>query len=391
MSVNIGTVPTVDSIIAAFPHSPVVIEGRPSPLDVQHILDLVYGNSAVIISSLGGGQHGHLGLALTPADYAQHSVTPFVRPENPGPHAVFPEAATGPQIAGAERQYNTALRIFMTTENVDIALKNFIFACIHPLYYSALKQPIVGYSRLSALDIITHLKTKYGHIDPRHLIANGMELTKPWDQTTPFEMLIDRFEQAIAIAKLGGQPFTDTHLVNCAFTLAYQTSLYFGPLKRWTRLPEAERTWDEFKLYMLIAQNELTDEQTATAGRLGYANLAQLAQTVQENQVHFSYLADANTQLTTQLQEAMATINTLKIGQLNASRSGVDSRNNTTNKPRLYKSYCWTHGFKVSKNHSSENCLRPAPGHKKEATMFDTMGGNREDFNPKSLPEKPHA
>lgn len=391
MSSNIGSIPAVDSIIAAFPHPPFVIEGRPSPLDIQHILDSVYGNSTTIISSLGGGQHGHLGLVLSPEDYVQHSNTPFLRPANPGAQAVWAPDATGPQIAGAERQYNTTLRIFMTTENVNIALKNFIFACIHPLYYSALKQPIVGYSRLSVFDIIVHLKTNYGHIDPRHLIANGMELTKPWDHTTPFEMLIDRFEQAIAIAKLGAQPFTDTHVVNCASTLVYQSSLYFEPLKRWHRRAAAEKTWDVFKSYMLTAQNELNDEQMATTGRLGYANLAELAQTVHANQEHFSNLADANSQLTSKLQEAMATIEKLKQLQSNPVLFGSETKHKSTPKLRLYKSYCWTHGFKVSKNHNSENCLRPADGHKKEATMFDTMGGNREDFNAKALPDKPHS
>ena len=38
--------------------------------------------------------------------------------------------------------------------------------------------------------------------------------------------------------------------------------------------------------------------------------------------------------------------------------------------------YCWTHGFVVGKDHTSETCTHRAPGHKKEATRENTMGGS---------------
>lgn len=35
--------------------------------------------------TLGGGCHGHLGLTMTDAEYANVSATPYVRPVHPGP------------------------------------------------------------------------------------------------------------------------------------------------------------------------------------------------------------------------------------------------------------------------------------------------------------------
>ena len=54
-----------------------------------------------------------------------------------------------------------------------------------------------------------------------------------------------------------------------------------------------------------------------------------------------------------------------------------DNRNppTRTSKP---KSYCWTHGYRVSKNHTSANCNRTAPGHQTAATMENNMGGNQD-------------
>jgi hypothetical protein len=39
--------------------------------------------------------------------------------------------------------------------------------------------------------------------------------------------------------------------------------------------------------------------------------------------------------------------------------------------------YCWTHGYKIARNHTSKNCMFPKTGHKKEATKSDNMGGSQ--------------
>jgi hypothetical protein len=40
-------------------------------------------------------------------------------------------------------------------------------------------------------------------------------------------------------------------------------------------------------------------------------------------------------------------------------------------------SYCWTHGYAVTKNHNSQNCRTKGPGHKEEATRDNNMGGSQ--------------
>jgi hypothetical protein len=39
--------------------------------------------------------------------------------------------------------------------------------------------------------------------------------------------------------------------------------------------------------------------------------------------------------------------------------------------------YCWTHGYKVGNTHTSLTCKLLRPGHKKEATQADNMGGSQ--------------
>ena len=41
--------------------------------------------------------------------------------------------------------------------------------------------------------------------------------------------------------------------------------------------------------------------------------------------------------------------------------------------------YCWTHGYKCSKSHTSATCLYPAAGHRKDATLLNIFGGSEKD------------
>ena len=48
------------------------------------------------------------------------------------------------------------------------------------------------------------------------------------------------------------------------------------------------------------------------------------------------------------------------------------------NKP-FRGNYCWTHGYKCSKSHTSATCLYPAAGHRKDATLLNIFGGSEKD------------
>ena len=39
--------------------------------------------------------------------------------------------------------------------------------------------------------------------------------------------------------------------------------------------------------------------------------------------------------------------------------------------------YCWTHSYRVNKNHDSTSCRNPAHGHQNTATQTDNMSGSQ--------------
>ena len=61
------------------------IHGEPSYESLRVLTNQLKANARSIHTTLGGGQHGHLGLVLTPAQYAILSPTPYVRQARPPP------------------------------------------------------------------------------------------------------------------------------------------------------------------------------------------------------------------------------------------------------------------------------------------------------------------
>ena len=64
--------------------------GEPTFDGLHRMSKELKANAQSVYSHLGGGAHGHLGLLLSPAQYALLSPVPFLRPVHPGPLAIPP-------------------------------------------------------------------------------------------------------------------------------------------------------------------------------------------------------------------------------------------------------------------------------------------------------------
>jgi hypothetical protein len=116
-----------------------------------------------------------------------------------------------------------------------------------------------------------------------------------------------------------------------------------------------------------MTQNE---DQMAEATTCALANLA--TATASYRGV-VAALTQANSRLVTQLEENASELRELKelLNQERRDRRGPRSPTSSAS------NYCWTHGYKVGKTHTSLTCNTCNPGHKAEATRADNMGGNQ--------------
>jgi hypothetical protein len=96
--------------------------------------------------------------------------------------------------------------------------------------------------------------------------------------------------------------------------------------------------------------------------------LANLATATAADRGVVAALTQANSRLVKQLEKNSSELRELK-ALLNQERR--DKRGQSSSK------YCWTHGYKVGKTHTSLTCNTPKPGHRAEATRAENMGGSQ--------------
>jgi hypothetical protein len=116
-----------------------------------------------------------------------------------------------------------------------------------------------------------------------------------------------------------------------------------------------------------VTQNE--DQMTeSTIGAL-----SNLATATAADRGVVAALTQANSRLAKQLEDNSIELRELK-ALLNQERR--DRRGPRSFKPSA-NNYCWSHGYKVGKTHTSLTCNTPKPGHKMEATRAENMGGSQ--------------
>ena len=85
-----SSVPSVEDFTNAFPTQVTTIVGEPTYATLKTLKDQLKANAASVPTTLGGGNHGFLGLILSPATYATISLTVFNEPTYPGQHPNIP-------------------------------------------------------------------------------------------------------------------------------------------------------------------------------------------------------------------------------------------------------------------------------------------------------------
>ena len=115
-----------------------VIHGEPTYDSLKLLLNQLKANARAVRMSLGGGRHGHLGLVLSPQQYAVFApTTPYFAPPHPGPLIIPPYQL--PHITQqAQFNHNEQVRLFNKCHNVEQALRKQLISAIDDSYLAAL-------------------------------------------------------------------------------------------------------------------------------------------------------------------------------------------------------------------------------------------------------------
>jgi hypothetical protein len=396
---------SVDDIVAKFPTKTIpTISGEPDYASISNMVQLMYGNAASLPTSLGGGQHGHVGLIMTPILYATLSDTNYESPEDPGNDIIAPAG----RAADREHQrhaHKEERRIFENHQNMDDALKAQVIDTIEDTYLNELRNKYTGYLGVSTRDLFDHLLDRYGKITPADIADCKRRINEPLDSTRPIDIYFQTIDECIQYAADGQVAFTPDQILQTAYHATSTSGFYNDACKEWRKKPTAEKTWPLFKRFFAAEYHDLKEQQkvnisqnnfhganatpdiTDALEHLAFAAttdrdiVTQLTTSVQE-------LTAANKALTEQLQQVLKTNEKLvqKL-QINPPNSDTPKSNPTTGgrKPFVHAEwvakldptgYCWTHGYRVLPGHNSQNCMGKLANHRDTATRTNIQGGS---------------
>ena len=112
--------------------------GEPTFDVICNLHNILKTNAADVHTSLGGGNHGYLGLVISDAAYALLSPAPFVRPAHPG-ILVIPAGTAQHAATTLKETHKEALRLFLECKNVEKVLQQQLSEALDPVYLQALR------------------------------------------------------------------------------------------------------------------------------------------------------------------------------------------------------------------------------------------------------------
>ena len=180
------------------------IHGQPTTNDIDLLDDELTAIASSFPSELGGGLHGHAGLVKNAADYALFAPgTPFNVPANPGHYPQGPIPAV--QRAQREAEHKALIVQFQTCIGVSKGLKDLILQVVEEDFLLELRDPVIAYLNVTPLQMLTHLRDRWGSMDFVDITALLAECDSPWNAAevpTKYFNRVDKARRQLARANV---------------------------------------------------------------------------------------------------------------------------------------------------------------------------------------------
>ena len=413
------------------------IHGEPTFESIRKLQREININAQCVHSELGGGAHGHLGLVLTPQEYALHSNAAYRRPNHPGP-LVIPPGTTQHMANTMREQHRERLRIFREVQGVDQALRQQIATAIEPQYLEAIRNTTTGRIALPVRDILRHLYSVYGRVTPQKLQDRESAVRQMvYDPVNPIDGIFTAIDELVQYADAANTPYTQAQIINLAYIIVNRTGHFRRWILSWNERDPVQKTWTNFKLHFREAHHQLRETTSLQQHQSSYQVNA-VREFIDElknelrSEAHVTTPPDDSsttpsiTGTSTFSNDSASTISALQT-ELTSLREMVHHMSSPDTPPPTWPMmhpppympyhpmlcqqmghqmamphqpphqqsapqkkrrifYCWTHGAAL---HSGERCINRAPGHQASATFKNRMGGSTKNVRMPATQETP--
>jgi hypothetical protein len=224
------------------------IHGQPTSHDLTQLEKEIIAILANIPTRLGGGNYGHVGVIMDPAEYNTMTAgIDFENPVNPGfyPADLALNAAAGTR-ARAEAEHKELINQFETFEGVRLGTKDLILEAVDTEYLSEIEHETLGYLNQTPRQMIAHLLTRGGALDfadTKDLLA---ERDGEWNVTKKPQIYFNRVEKAMKGLLRNGINSDLNERRDTLFQLK-ATGEFDPAVREWEAKPAAQKTWANIK------------------------------------------------------------------------------------------------------------------------------------------------
>jgi hypothetical protein len=350
-----------------------------------------------------GGVHSLTAIITDGVRYAaDHGGNAFKRPVRlPLYDGGIKDDATTVVRVRAEAAHKARLDDYASFEAAERGAAKFLREIVDEVWYNDLKDADTFYTKVTALEIIAFLDANSGGLHAVDMIALRTQMHQYYGQADGIPQYIIMLEDAQKKAKRAGMPIADIELVMMASASVLAAQHFPREVDDWEGLPTPARTWLAWKTSFRLAHLKRQRQILASGGGepLGGAHgvLPPAAPAIDRLEVALDNLALAASNDTAVLQQLTAanlaltaTVATLTATNKKLVEAGRGRGTPAAGTPAVPPAggvrklphpgnYCWTHGHRISREHTSASCANKATGHRDDATAANTLGGSEKD------------
>jgi hypothetical protein len=235
---------------------------------------------------------------------------------------------------------------------------------IEPMYIEILNDDLVGFSNTTSNDMLDHLFISYGRITAVDIEQNFENMRNAWDPQQPVETLFKQIQDCVDFVEAGGVVIGAEQKLFSAYSKIFKSRKCNSDCRRWDEKPEADKTWNNFKIHFAAAYRQHRQMQGDTVGAQGFSNaavtkaseddleeqalvaFANLAAATAVDQNVVAKLTEANSRFSKQLEDNATSLKLVKalLKKERAERASSDNSERPPHRSLTPSSdnYCWS-------------------------------------------------
>jgi hypothetical protein len=226
------------------------------------MVQLLYGNAASLSITLGGGQHGHIGLIMTLILYATLANMPGTTPN----YAPATASETAAMQETQQIQHKEEGRIYEKHQNMNDALKSQVIDTINDTYLCELRNKYTGYLGVSIRYLFDHLLNRYGKITPADIESCKRHMNDPIDSTQPINIYFQKVNNCVQYAADRQVGFTSDQILQTAYHAISTSETTMMPAKNGSKNQPTKKPGKTSNDSMLPNISQISSNSHGTTG-----------------------------------------------------------------------------------------------------------------------------